>query len=635
VTLIISVAGPEMDDAMTEVADKTSGEGNSFDSPVRDDGSPGYYDGDSPSPNGTVRTRMETMDSFDAIDNDLIPPPCASRMAAENAKAYNDDDFDDGSSNHSRSLHVSRGATLVPEKPKSAIVRHAYKIHQWWVRCSHTGRGALLRGVVGLAKIAARYPYATIVAGTALSIALITGGFYTNFDVRLDMEIVFTPTSSEVWEHYTFLGNDKMYEGVGNAPKRRLMKGFDAMAYDNHGEGFTWRELQRLNRHRELKKHDENDGLGSNSSNDDEGNWNLSYESVSTTTVQLGSAFTSDPTLSPSLIPTHLSAAAAAVEPIKRTSIPSIMPSQSPTATPTVAPSAAVEKKQWEPGIGPVFSILVHADKQNVFTLEGMEKMWDALDSVRYSEHYGPTCTGHATKSFHNVYGENTCEIRSVTRFWNHNRTLYNEKVKTEDDLYNTANAGFYDDGGFVDLPFILAQMEEDEKGRPVAAQAFYAWVFLKNKARAPDLVEDLKDLQKRWEDESSDNEIVYILEFSAPDSFASEVMRAITGDLPLIPVVFIVMSAFTCLVFFKCDRLKSRTMLGVGAVVTVFMSTLASYGLMFICGKLDEPIPSFPAAPSGFVTSLIGQRQYVCLLRCPNHFFDESPHFRNLWDWP
>jgi Patched family len=591
--------GPEKTDTMAEVAGKTSGEVSSCESAGNSN--------TSRTASETAPTRAETMDSLsygEGQDNDLIRP-CVSHNNMEEDCMANDSDLDDGASNHSRTLHVSRGPTLPPAPPKSAIANRAYKIHRWWVRVSDKGRGALLRGMVGLAKVSARYPHATVALSLGLSIVLIVGGWMTNFNMRLDNDRIFTPTSSEVWEHSAFLGDSRMYEGVGDQASRRMM-GLSPM-HHNPGEGFTWRELQRLNRHRALQKLEEDRGLLSISVIDAE-NYDT-FDGTTSTIIEGARSFPTNPTISPSLKPSKgpsrksskgpslkPSLRPASAESYNGTNIPSVSPA------PTLAPSAKPQEKTYERGAGSIMSILVHADKQNVFTLEGMEKMWDLLDSLRSSEHFGAACIG-GNWSYHDIYGEDTCEIRSVTRFWNHNRTLYNEKVKTEEDLVNTADAAYYEDGGFVDLPFILAEMEEDENGRPVAAQAFFSWVFLKEKDGQFDLLDDLDAVRKRWEDEADDkknesdsNKLRYILNFSAPDSFSSEVQRAIIEDIPLIPVVFIIMSAFTCLVFYKHDRLKSRCLLGLGAVVTVFMSTLAAYGLMFMCGKLDKLIPSSPA---------------------------------------
>jgi len=55
--------------------------------------------------------------------------------------------------------------------------------------------------------------------------------------------------------------------------------------------------------------------------------------------------------------------------------------------------------------------------------------------------------------------------------------------------------------------------------------------------------------------------------------------------DIPLIPLVFVIMSAFAMAVFFRRDRLYSRSFLGFCGVVCVLLSLAAGYGLMFVIG--------------------------------------------------
>ena len=60
---------------------------------------------------------------------------------------------------------------------------------------------------------------------------------------------------------------------------------------------------------------------------------------------------------------------------------------------------------------------------------------------------------------------------------------------------------------------------------------------------------------------------------------------RAILEDIPLIPIVFLIMSVFTAIVFFKRDPIQSRSLLGFGAVVAVLLSLLSGFGLLFTIG--------------------------------------------------
>ena len=60
---------------------------------------------------------------------------------------------------------------------------------------------------------------------------------------------------------------------------------------------------------------------------------------------------------------------------------------------------------------------------------------------------------------------------------------------------------------------------------------------------------------------------------------------RAIVNDVPLVPLVFVIMSVFCVVVFFRRDRLYSRSMLGFCGVLGVLLSLFTGYGLMFIAG--------------------------------------------------
>ena len=127
--------------------------------------------------------------------------------------------------------------------------------------------------------------------------------------------------------------------------------------------------------------------------------------------------------------------------------------------------------------------------------------------------------------------------------------------------------------------------MQEDEVGRPIYGEAFYGWLFLKSDQDnfENDLTDHLIPVRNEWEEDSSN---MYRLEFAGINAFAREAEASILGDLPLLPCVFIIMCLFTCLVFFKWDRVKSRSLLGIGAVATIGLSIMSGYGLMFICGE-------------------------------------------------
>jgi hypothetical protein len=64
---------------------------------------------------------------------------------------------------------------------------------------------------------------------------------------------------------------------------------------------------------------------------------------------------------------------------------------------------------------------------------------------------------------------------------------------------------------------------------------------------------------------------------------------RAIVNDIPLVPIVFVVMSVFTGAIFWKRDKVRSRSLMGFGAVLAVILSILSGYGLLFLSGTCAQ----------------------------------------------
>lgn len=54
--------------------------------------------------------------------------------------------------------------------------------------------------------------------------------------------------------------------------------------------------------------------------------------------------------------------------------------------------------------------------------------------------------------------------------------------------------------------------------------------------------------------------------------------------DAPLLIFVFIIMSLFACIVYYKRNRVESRSFMGFGGVASVLLSLITGYGLMFLC---------------------------------------------------
>ena len=121
-----------------------------------------------------------------------------------------------------------------------------------------------------------------------------------------------------------------------------------------------------------------------------------------------------------------------------------------------------------------------------------------------------------------------------------------------------------------------------------IHADAFFMDIALPAGAAEFELqaINQLLDLRKAWAN-NMDHKLGF--ELLAYSSLEDETTRSVYHDIPLVPCVFIIMSIFTCFIFSKRDKVKSRSLLGVGAVVCVALSLVFGYGVMFICGKSDS----------------------------------------------
>ena len=97
--------------------------------------------------------------------------------------------------------------------------------------------------------------------------------------------------------------------------------------------------------------------------------------------------------------------------------------------------------------------------------------------------------------------------------------------------------------------------------------------------AKAIDAILTLRDQLK------SEGGNDFHLDIYADSSFDEEFYRAIIDDIKLVPVIFIIVTIFTCYVFSRWDWVFSRSLLGFGAVASVLLSIMSGYGLVFYIG--------------------------------------------------
>jgi len=240
------------------------------------------------------------------------------------------------------------------------------------------------------------------------------------------------------------------------------------------------------------------------------------------------------------------------------------------------------------------FELTVHADSKNILGNEGIKRVFTAIDTVRNLPNYDKICD-QASLSMTKLDGNNTkltCYISSPTRFWNFDVNGYNKDMENEKDTIQRLSMMDYPDRTPVDLKSIFGINErgsEDDDNILTSVQLYVVRIALPPLDEVDEVAEFEKiatekilDLRNQWIAESGN---IFRLEVFSNRSFDDEFNRAIVNDIPLVPIVFVVMSIFTCLIFFRPNWVYSRSLLGLGAVVSVLLSIMAGYGFLFIVG--------------------------------------------------
>jgi len=269
--------------------------------------------------------------------------------------------------------------------------------------------------------------------------------------------------------------------------------------------------------------------------------------------------------------------------------------------------------------------LVFHANGGNVVSQAAMARNFEALDRVRqvaeyqtYCHKYGvPPCPRYVDPFVCLVFGiptetsddaPNVCgDLVGVTGFWFHNTTVF-EKYGVDDQAVRETlsvdvfpgEAQDFDIADLVGFPVfenVTTTNESDNNNNNetttqlllVSGQSFFTIVEIpgSNVAGESEKVNrameyELLLLRDEW---AADPDNPYRIEFQVATSFEDEFLRGILKDVPLMPVVAILMSGFTALVFYRRDWLRSQTMLGVGSVLCVVMSLLSGYGVMFLVG--------------------------------------------------
>ncbi|GAX11141.1 hypothetical protein FisN_9Hh232 [Fistulifera solaris] len=250
--------------------------------------------------------------------------------------------------------------------------------------------------------------------------------------------------------------------------------------------------------------------------------------------------------------------------------------------------NAAIDQK-WikeESGFKPEprwFVLLFHFEGQNVLGQSQVQRMFDVLDGIRAVEGYDEMCEA---SDFIDVNGVRTCEINGPPQIWNTSSAFFQSNVTSDEEAIEGLSVRFMSDLFPVVEELFYGYPQRDENDLLTSVTSYSIFIHFPHVDLAEDVEEKaldvVLDFQQRWKEDPESN--LYV-EVAAERSFPDEFTRAIIADIPLVPVVFFLMSSFTCAVFFKRHKVQSRTMLGISAVVGVLLSMCFSYGLLFIFG--------------------------------------------------
>lgn len=459
---------------------------------------------------------------------------------------------------------------------KNCLMKMFYCIHNGWCTGTERIRRTLVRSVVAISHYGVQYPRYTIIFISFISLLLLVCGLMTNFDLNLNMEVIFTPMDSPIHEHRQFLMlpfHERIRQSYANPNTHYSDKTWDEIKPTLPKEGSGRRTRHR---HRFLKG---NEAEEVRPLNDTMNELDVHVDGVSnqeevTEVEEVGTIEVYAQSWGGVPNPNEFIPKEDEVEEEEEEEIDD---NEEEGNKKPKRPERQVDQR--------IFTLLLHAGGRNVLSREGVLKLFDAIDAVRNLPNYDHECR---VNNYIDIYtGEPTCIIWGITRFWNHNRTLFEEEVKTDEDLIEAMSVQFFPDGGYVDIPMLVGGGVKDENDRTVGGKAFFVWFFLTgNPALDKAAINTMKVVSKQWEQDSSD---YYEVEFSSMSSYADEIGRAILTDLPLIPMTLVIMCTFTCFVFFKFHAVYSRCLLGIGSVITIIMSICTGYGIMFIAGMFGH----------------------------------------------
>ena len=241
-----------------------------------------------------------------------------------------------------------------------------------------------------------------------------------------------------------------------------------------------------------------------------------------------------------------------------------------PTGSYPSANSKWIDEKSGFPIKSRDMVFVFHAGGANdILTKENGMKVFQVADAITTLPGYGAVCVRDDS---------GTCPRTGVTKFWNYSSTVFQSNVDTDQDYIEQISMMTYpDDRTPVSLDDILGNAQRDPSiGLLTSAQSYILRIRFPEDANGETASSEefetralnvALEFQEQWKDEA------FKVETFAERSISDEFGRAIVNDIPLVPTVFVLMGIFTCIIFVKRDKVQSRSLLGLMAVVSILLS--------------------------------------------------------------
>merc|ERR1740124_204042 len=231
----------------------------------------------------------------------------------------------------------------------------------------------------------------------------------------------------------------------------------------------------------------------------------------------------------------------------------------------------------------------VHSGGKNVLSVEGVSRVFKILSDIKALKSYSQICRSDK---------DNACKIGSVTNFWSSDPSAFMAKIPIYDDeeVIRVMSSKAYPNGALVHRQSIFGNSEpfirfdrkdySDEDTLLQTAEMYQSGISYPNGPEINEFEKEFSDLmsslRKEWKNDGSEWRLEYLV---LNTSVELEMKRAIDADSSLLVLAFGMMFLLCALYFAKRDLVQSQSMLGIGAVLSVLLSSMAVFGFLFCVG--------------------------------------------------